>query len=45
MSIIFSLGKRIRQQRKDEKTNKEEMKTMMPNEEDELLKGIYLNSL
>ena len=45
MSIIYSLEKRTRQKQEDEERNEEEMKPLIPSEEDETLRGMYLNSL
>ena len=45
MSIIYSLEKRTRQKQEDEQRNEEEMKLLMPSEEDKTLRGMYLNSL
>ena len=45
MSLIYSLEKRTRQKQEDEEKYEEEIKLLMPSEEDKTLRGMYLNSL
>lgn len=45
MSLIYSLGKRIRQEQEDNERKEGETKTVMPREEEETLRGTYLNNL
>ena len=44
MSIIYSLEIGTRQKQEDEERNEEQMKLLMPSEEDKTL-GMYLTSL